>query len=144
MGCEYCRKEVHTELLRMGRLKMTLTLLPKDLLHIWSWSSDTLLVVRRRTMTKTKTPSKKDLRHIWWWSSENYFSFVSLGLRSRRPATGVSRALGARVSRGVSGALRAPGSGDTPWTLRRTPPFSGTLKGTLPGTLGPEGPERPL
>ena len=39
------------------------------------------------------------------------------------------------------GARRAPG---TPrGTLRRTPPFSGTLSGTLPGHSGPKGPRDP-
>ena len=33
-------------------------LLPKGLLHLWSWSSENLLLRRRRTMTMTKIPSR--------------------------------------------------------------------------------------
>ena len=33
---------------------------------------------------------------------------------------------------------------DTSWTLPQTPPFSGTLSGTLPRTLRPKGPDRLL
>ena len=33
--------------------------LSKDMLHIWSWSSEFLLLKRRRMMTITKTPSRK-------------------------------------------------------------------------------------
>ena len=87
--------------------------------------------------------------------------FCLLGLRSRRPATGVSRALRARsvpevsprVSPkmgGVRGSVRR-GSRDTFWTLWSPgpegprghpvghslghPPFSGTLSWDTPGTL---------
>ena len=50
-----------------------------------------------------------------------------------------------------TGCLRAKGSGvpkkcpkpEGPPTLRRTPPFSGTLSGTLPGQSGPKGPREP-
>ena len=85
-------------------------------------------------------------------------------LRSRRPATGVSRALRARsvpgvspkmggvrgsVRRGVPGALRAlcpesvPGVSGTGHPFGHSlghPPFSGTLSGTLRGHFGPKGP----
>ena len=60
----------------------------------------------------------------------------ALGLLTHRPATGVSRAKGLKFDESVLECLRDPfSSGDTPWNTLRTPPFSGPLSGTLPGTL---------
>ena len=93
----------------------------------------------------------------------------NLALRTPRPATGVSRALQARsvpgvsprvspktggvrgsVRRGVSGALRAPGSGvskkcpeSVPGVSKRCPGQSGDTLGTLFGHYGAQGPKGP-
>ena len=63
--------------------------LPKNLLHIWSWSSEKLLIERRITRTMTKIPSKKTLLHIWSWSSESYSSkYVPDRLHTQWPNRG--------------------------------------------------------